>query len=230
MARQFTPKVVTANALLEGDAVYLTADDRWSRHHHEAELIEDEAEFAKQSASSPVLVQGAAKLALEIRPIATRNGGVCTMGNVTTRPGIVTAVVGECEALLDQRHMDADALARMWSEAHEAATRFAAEEKTEVVWEKIWSIEPIPFHPQLIEFCDAAIRETVGKVHRLPSGPLHDAAEVARTGVPTIMMFVQSLRGISHNKIEDTKEEHLRQSVAAFDRLASKAMTWIQSL
>lgn len=43
MARQFTPKVVTANALLEGDAVYLTADDRWSRHHHDAELIEDEA-------------------------------------------------------------------------------------------------------------------------------------------------------------------------------------------
>ena len=42
MAR-FTPKVVTANALLEGDVVYLTADDRWSRLHHEAELIEDEA-------------------------------------------------------------------------------------------------------------------------------------------------------------------------------------------
>ena len=172
----------------------------------------------------------AARLALEIRPIATRNGGVCTMGSVTTRPGIVTAVVGECEALLDQRHMDAEALARMWSEAHEAATRFAAEEKTEVVWEKIWSIEPIPFHPLLIEFCDAAVRETVGSVHRLPSGPLHDAAEVARAGVPTIMMFVQSLYGISHNKIEDTQEEHLRASVAALDRLASKTMAWIQGV
>ena len=42
MAR-FTPKVVTANALIEGDVVYLTADDRWSRRHEEAELIEDEA-------------------------------------------------------------------------------------------------------------------------------------------------------------------------------------------
>jgi hypothetical protein len=40
---RFTPKVVTANALLEGDVVYLTADDRWSRVHSEAELIEDEA-------------------------------------------------------------------------------------------------------------------------------------------------------------------------------------------
>ncbi len=77
---------------------------------------------------------------------------------------------------------------------------------------------------QLIDFCDEAIRETCGKSHRLPSGPLHDAAEVARAGVPTVMMFVQSLHGISHNKIEDTKEEHLELAVRAFDRLASKAM------
>ena len=43
MSRQFTPKVVTANRLREGDVVYLTVDDRWTPHHHEAELIEDEA-------------------------------------------------------------------------------------------------------------------------------------------------------------------------------------------
>lgn len=43
MKGRFTPKVVTANDLRLGDVVYLTADDRWSRHHHEAELIEDEA-------------------------------------------------------------------------------------------------------------------------------------------------------------------------------------------
>lgn len=43
MSRRFTPKVVTANALIEGDPVYLTADDRWSREHTQAELIDDEA-------------------------------------------------------------------------------------------------------------------------------------------------------------------------------------------
>jgi len=42
-----------------------------------------------------------------------------------------------------------------------------------------------------------------------------------------VMMFVQSLRGISHNKIEDTKEEHLEMSVKALDRLATKAARWI---
>src|SRR5947209_5927764 len=63
-----------------------------------------------------------------------------------------------------------------------------------------------------------------GASHRMPSGPLHDAAEFSRAGIPAVMMFVQSLNGISYNKIEDTKEEHLEISVVALDRLASKTM------
>ncbi len=169
----------------------------------------------------------AAKLALEIRPIATRQGGVCTLGGVVTRPGIVTAVVGECDALLDQRHMEASALATMLAEAQAASERFASEERCEVAWDRLWRIEPIHFHPDLIALCDESIRETAGVAHRLPSGPLHDAAEVARAGVPTVMLFVQSLRGISHNKIEDTRPEHLALAVQALDRLASKTMGWI---
>jgi N-carbamoyl-L-amino-acid hydrolase len=58
--------------------------------------------------------------------------------------------------------------------------------------------------------------------------PLHDAAEVAAAGVPTVMMFVQSLHGISHNKIEDTKEDDLELCVTVFDKLAEKAMGWVQ--
>ena len=95
-------------------------------------------------------------------------------------------------------------------------------------WKPIWRIQPFPFHPDLINMGDAAIKEICGVSHRLPSGPLHDAAEVCRAGVPTVMLFVQSLRGISHNKIEDTLEEHLEVSVRVLDRLASKTMQWIQ--
>jgi hypothetical protein len=40
---RFSPKVITANRLREGDVVYLTVDDRWTPFHHEAELLEDEA-------------------------------------------------------------------------------------------------------------------------------------------------------------------------------------------
>ena len=170
----------------------------------------------------------AAKLALEIRTIAKKHeDAVCTMGSVKTFPGIVTAVVGRCEVTLDQRDLDAKILAQMYREAQEASRRFAAEENCTVNWSRLWSIEPVPFHPHLLDLCEQAIRETSGTSHRMPSGPLHDAAEVSRAGIPTVMMFVQSLKGISHNKIEDTKEEHLEMSVVALDRLASKTMDWI---
>src|SRR6185295_2008301 len=97
-------------------------------------------------------------------------------------------------------------------------------ERIEVEWERIWNIEPILFDETLIELADEAIREVAGVSHRLPSGPLHDAAEVSRAGVPTVMIFVQSLRGLSHTKLEDTKPEHLELSVQALDRLADKTI------
>ena len=169
---------------------------------------------------------GAAKLALEIRPIAAEvgDGAVCTSGGVVCKPGIVTSVVETAEQLLDQRHLDAAKLARLLELAQEASERFAREEDVEVSWNRIWNIRPILFDDDLIELADESIREVAGTSHRLPSGPLHDAAEVARAGVPTVMVFVQSLRGLSHTKLEDTKEEHLELSVAALDRIASKAL------
>ncbi len=166
----------------------------------------------------------AAKMSPEVYRITDRNGGVCTIGSCTTKPGIVTSVVEDCRITLDQRHLDGPALSAMLAEAQDASKRFAAEGKVEVAWERLWHIDPMPFDPALIELCEQAVFETCGSSHRLPSGPLHDAAEVARAGVPTVMMFVQSLGGISHNKIEDTKHEHLELCVAAFDRLAEKTL------
>jgi N-carbamoyl-L-amino-acid hydrolase len=174
---------------------------------------------------------GAAKLELEIREIARRvgEGAVCTMGGVVTKPGIVTSVVETAECLLDQRHLDAVKLAKMLDNAKAASRRFAQEEDVEVAWERIWNIEPILFDEELIELADESIREVAGRSLRLPSGPLHDAAEVARAGVPTVMLFVQSLRGLSHTKLEDTKEEHLELSVQALDRLAGKTIERVAS-
>jgi hydantoinase/carbamoylase family amidase len=187
---------------------------------------------AAHSGSTPMnrrkdALLAAAKMSPEIYRITDRHGGVCTIGSCTTKPGIVTSVVEECRITLDQRHLDPAALAKMLQEAQAASERFAAEGNVRVAWSRLWQIEPMPFHPDLITMCDNAIKETCGTSHKLPSGPLHDAAEVARAGVPTIMMFVQSLHGISHNKIEDTKEEHLELCVVAFDKLATKAMAWI---
>ena len=172
---------------------------------------------------------GAAKLALEIREIARRAGGgaVCTSGGIVCKPGIVTSVVETAEQLLDQRDLDAQRLAAMLAEAKASSERFAAEEAIDVNWERVWSIEPILFDETLRGFSEEAIDEVAGMAHNLPSGPLHDAAEVSRAGVPTAMLFVQSLRGLSHTKLEDTKEEHLELAVAALDRLASKTIATV---
>ncbi len=189
---------------------------------------------AAHSGSTPMnrrrdALLAAGKMSAEIYAIAARSGaGVCTIGSCTTKPGIVTSVVEECRITLDQRHLDPSALAQMLKEARDASDRFAKEGHLRVNWERLWHIAPRPFHDELIALCDDAIRETCGTSHRLPSGPLHDAAEVARAGIPTVMMFVQSLHGISHNKIEDTREDHLALAVTAFDRLAEKTIAWIR--
>jgi hydantoinase/carbamoylase family amidase len=188
---------------------------------------------AAHAGSTPMNVRrdaflAAAKMGQEIYRIAERSGsGVCTIGTCSTLPGIVTSVVEECRIVVDQRHLDASSLERMVSEAREAAERFAAEGNVEMRWERLFGNDARPFHPELVEFCAEAIREVGAEPHRLPSGPLHDATQVAGAGIPTAMMFVQSLHGISHNKIEDTREEHLALCVQAFDRLASKTMEWI---
>ena len=198
--------------------------ERWAITFHGQEA---------HSGSTPMEVRrdalaACAKLALEIRPIARKHeNSVATMGSVKTFPGIVTSVVGRCEATLDMRDLNGDVLASMLREARAASERFAAEERCTVDWSKIWSIEPIPFHPELIALCDKAILETVGVSEQLPSGPLHDAAEVARLGIPTVMMFVQSLDGLSHNRAEDTSREHLQQAVIAMNRLAELTIDWI---
>lgn len=171
----------------------------------------------------------AARLELEIREIAIRNGGVCTMGSVVTRPGIVTAVAGQCDCLLDQRHLEAAGLAQMLQEAQVASQHFAQEEKVEVAWRRIYGIEPIYFDPVLVDLCAEAIQETCGGVQRMPSGPLHDADEMARAGIPTVMMFVQSLKGLSHTREEDTRPEHLLLAVQAFDLLAIKTARWMEN-
>ncbi|MBV8273747.1 MAG: hydantoinase/carbamoylase family amidase [Verrucomicrobia bacterium] len=184
---------------------------------------------AAHSGSTPMNVRkdaflAAAKMSPESYRIAAAHGGVCTIGSCATKPGIVTSVVEDCRITLDQRHLDAAGLAKMLEHAKQASQTFAQEGNVRVGWERIWQIEPVLFNPRLIDLCSEAVEETCGKTHRLPSGPLHDAAEVARAGIPTVMMFVQSLHGISHNKIEDTKEEHLELCVTAFDKLAQKTI------
>ena len=111
--------------------------------------------------------------------------------------------------LLDQRHLDPDALAAMLAEARAACEQAAADHGCEVELQHLWSIPPIPFDDRLIGFARQAVQDAGGKDTAIPSGPLHDAAEMARL-IPTVMMFSSSSPPVSHTKEEDTPEADLR--------------------
>jgi len=168
----------------------------------------------------------AARSALAFRDDAAERDDVrATTGIVKVSPGIVTAFNGTCELSLDQRALDGDVLDQMLAAARSASERLAGEEGCEVAWERRWEIEPIPFHPELIEMAEAVVGKVAGQSHRLPSGPLHDAAEMARA-LPTVMLFVKSVGGVSHTKAEDSALEDVEMSVRALHELAVQTLAW----
>ena len=188
---------------------------------------------AAHSGSTPIAMRrdaflAAAATALECREIARRHskpgaGVVCTVGIVNVEPKIVTAVPGVCEISLDQRALDPGVLAAMFQDAHDVADRAARANNVSVEWRPIWHIEPRPFDPMLLKLCEEAVREETGEAPRLPSGPLHDAAEMV-PHMPVVMMFAYSSNGLSHCKEEDTPEPHLLKTIEAFLKLVEKTV------
>jgi len=153
--------------------------------------------------------------ALAVREIGLRHDGVCTVGGATSEPGVITAVPGRTEMLLDQRHLDAGGLAAMLAEAALSIPSRASDHGCEVELQHIWSIPPIPFDERLIGLARQAVQDAGGKDTAIPSGPLHDAAEMARL-IPTVMIFSSSSPPVSHTKEEDTPEADLRVAIEAY--------------
>jgi N-carbamoyl-L-amino-acid hydrolase len=193
---------------------------------------------AAHSGSTPIPMRrdaflAAAETALECRQLAIRHsrpgaGVVCTVGVVNVEPKIVTAVPGVCEISLDQRALDEGVLAAMLREAREISERAARQNNVSVEWKPLWRIEPRLFDPALVRLCEEAVREETGDAPKLPSGPLHDAAEMV-PHMPVVMMFAYSSNGLSHCKEEDTPEPHLEKTIRAYLRLVDKTIAHVAS-
>jgi len=191
---------------------------------------------AAHSGSTPIPMRrdaflAAAETALACREIARRHsqpgaGVVCTVGIVNVEPKIVTAVPGICEISLDQRALDPTVLAAMLGDAQNAAAKAARDNNVTVDWRRIWQIEPRPFDAALVRLCEEAVREETGEAPRLPSGPLHDAAEMV-PHMPVVMMFAYSSNGLSHCKEEDTPQAHLETTIRAYLRLVQKTIAHV---
>jgi N-carbamoyl-L-amino-acid hydrolase len=169
----------------------------------------------------------AAQAALEIRESAIAHGGVGTVGKMDSTPGVITAVAGRTEMQLDQRHLDPDTLAAMFSEA--VASCRSAAEAFNCTFEvrDVFKATPTPFHPELVKIAQQAIVGAGGgESEPVPSGPLHDATEIGRV-VPTAMIFAQSDPPISHAPIEDSPEAALAVAIDAYGRTVERVIDLI---
>jgi hydantoinase/carbamoylase family amidase len=186
--------------------------------------------FAGQSAhagSTPMALRrdtlaAAATAALEIREVGIRHDGVTTVGAITSRPAVITAIAGESELMLDLRHLSAETLATMLAECLDACERAAAAFGCTVRPRRVFRAAPTPFHPTLVEIA----REATGGGAPIPSGPLHDATEIGRL-VPTVMVFAQSDPPISHTEVEDSSPEALCAAIAAYGETVAKTIALV---
>ena len=154
---------------------------------------------------------------------AGRPDARATTGVVRVEPGIPTAFNGVCELTLDLRAFDPAVLGTLLENARFAAGEIAGEEGCRVEWAPIFAVEPIPFDRWPAAIAEAVVEELAGACHILPSGPLHDASEMARV-LPTTMIFVRSLGGVSHTSAEDSRIEDVELGVRALYELTRRVM------
>lgn len=168
----------------------------------------------------------AARMAVAIRDLGLAHDAFTTVGVWRVHPSVPTAVNGRTEFSVDMRQLSRDVLDSLVAGLEDIVRTIAEEERVGHDIDVLWSIDPIVFHPDLVGFASDVVEARSGVRHVMPSGPMHDSAEMARTGVPTVMMFVPSINGLSHTHIEDTAEDDLLLGVAAFDDLVRRMLPW----
>jgi N-carbamoyl-L-amino-acid hydrolase len=190
---------------------------------------------AAHSGAAPIHLRkdaflAAAEFALACRAISVRHSGktprtrvVATCGVVKVEPNFVTAVPGSTEISIDLRALDGKVLKQMLKDAKAASLKAAKKHLVKVTWSPLLHITPRPFDKTLMGFARDAIKEVTGSAPELPSGPLHDAAEMAAV-VPTAMVFAQSSPGISHTRLEDTPRPALDKSIRSFLSMVDRTL------
>ncbi|MBK7534107.1 MAG: Zn-dependent hydrolase [Myxococcales bacterium] len=190
---------------------------------------------AAHSGAAPIHLRkdaflAAAEFALACRDISVRHSGktprtrvVATCGVVKVEPNFVTAVPGSTEISIDLRALDGKVLGKMLTEARRAAQQAARKHHVTVQWTPLLHITPRPFDETLMAMARASVKQVTGGAPELPSGPLHDASEMAGV-VPTAMVFAQSSPGISHTRLEDTPLPALDKAIRAFMLTVERAV------
>jgi allantoate deiminase len=166
---------------------------------------------ARHSGTTPMTerhdtLAAAAEMILAAEALANELGApaVATAGNVRPAPGLFNVIPGECELWFDVRHPGAAALDAMALELARRCRAIAGRRGLEVKLERSSGEEPTPLSGALASEATRLAGELAVAHRRMTSGAGHDAMEFARSGVPTLMVFVPSKGGISHSPDEFT--------------------------
>lgn len=147
-------------------------------------------------------------------------GAVITVGQLELQPGSANVIPGQVHFVIDMRDSDKEAL-RQAKETVEAVI-FAAEDDGFGVECNVYSyLEPVPLNRQLIESLEDAAREAGAAYQRMNSGAGHDSMIIAGE-IPTCMIFIPSVDGISHSPQEYTRPEDLSWGCEVLGRLLVK--------
>lgn len=147
----------------------------------------------------------AARIAVFLRDLADRYGGdqVCTVGKLDLFPDLVNVVAARAVLTLDVRNTDESALKRAEAEIDAFLRTVEAIDGVEISVRRLARFEPVEFDDRVVSMVERIAAESGASVMRMPSGAGHDAQMLARV-CPTGMIFVPSVRGISHNPAEHT--------------------------
>ena len=152
----------------------------------------------------------AAEITVFLRNLAKDLGGdqVCTVGKIDLHPNLTNVVPARATLTLDVRNTDEKLLQIAESKIKDFLAQIAVSEGVEIKTRQLARFEPVIFDDSVIDLVESIAKEQNNSVQRMPSGAGHDAQMLARV-CPAGMIFVPSVKGISHNAAEFTEDADL---------------------
>jgi N-carbamoyl-L-amino-acid hydrolase len=154
--------------------------------------------------------RAASRAAAELRDLVqgVDAEAVANIGSMRFHPGGVNVVPGRAQFTLEVRHLDERVLGEAVWAFGTRLERICAEEGCRAEVELLSSVPPAPMDATVMEALERACAELGKRPAKLSSGAGHDAAVLSRH-VPSGMLFVPSVGGVSHSPLETTSDEHL---------------------
>ncbi|HYM82400.1 MAG TPA: Zn-dependent hydrolase [Candidatus Limnocylindria bacterium] len=191
---------------------------------------------ARHSGTTPMghrkdALAAAAELVLAVESLARERGepAVGTAGRIEAEPGLFNVVPGRCEVWLELRHSESRALDVLETELGRRAAGVAERRGLALTFERVSTQEPSALDATLGDAARDVAAELGVTSCRMVSGAAHDTMVFARSGVPSLLLFVPSQGGISHSPDEYTDAEQLfaghRVGLELCRRLSARSAT-----